>query len=477
MKRLSNIYKYMFLAWPAVLYFSYFPVISIGANETMNFEFSLPLIYLMVFDLVAFLLMIKEKKLGCFVKNKLWLLYPVFATVSIVWSLNTTRGILTCGVMWLLLVAGMSMVAFKNTVLKNTWANLKKVIYASAGVAILWCVIQCILDLCGVGREVTLLCEGCTKEMFGFPHPNGFAIEPQFMGNLLIAPALLAGWSLLNAACPPDTLRAALAKSSCSVEQHAFKRDLPLFILFAFGVFLTFSRGAIYAFGVGIVLLIGYWIIKNKNAKSLILAPVVLISFLLALNAQGIMASVSGLGETYESGVAKVLNQLSLGVIDFRAKPEEQSEEASNKVDDIKEPVFDGYVVESTETRVKWTNAAIDIWKKNFNIMLIGVGVGGAGQALYNNEFSSAPKEIVQNEYASVLLETGVIGAMLFVFTISMAFFVVWKKTDAKFVVVIMAAYEITLFFFSGFPNALHIYLLPVMLAATYKISTNKKAP
>ena len=466
MKRLNNIYKYLFLAWPAVLYFSYFPVIGIGANETMNFEFSLALIYLVFFDLVAVALMIKEKKLGFFFKNKYWFLYPIFATVSILWSLNTTRGILTCGVMWLLLIAGMSIVSFKKTVLKNTWNNLKKVIYISAGVAVLWCVIQCILDLCGVGREVTLLCEGCTKEMFGFPHPNGFAIEPQFMGNLLIAPALIAASSFVN--------RIANSKSQLKRSRGDSFYNGSVGVLFTFGIFLTFSRGAIYAFVVGILLLIGYEIIKNKNVKSLLLVPVVLFSFLISLGMQGIMAANSGLGETFDSGVAKVLNQLSLGVIDFRAKPDESKPDEfrpdETKVNEQKpEPVFDGYVAESTDTRVRLNNAAIEIWKKNLNTMLVGVGVGGAGQALYNNELSPAPKEIVQNEYFSVLLETGVMGAVLFVFTIGMAFYVVWKKSDAKFVIVIMIAYGITLFFFSGYPNALHIYLLPVMMAATYK--------
>lgn len=504
MKLLSKIYKYLFLAFPAVLYFSYFPLIHFGANDSMNFELSLPLFLLVIFDIVAIILIISEKKLKYLVKYKLWLLYPVFVTVSIVWSLNSVRGILTSGILWALYIAGFSIVVFRKTFLKNTFETLKKVIYASAGVAIFWCVVQCILDLFGVGRDVSLLCVGCTKEMFGFPHPNGFAIEPQFMGNLLIAPALIAASSFVNRIASSNSqLKRSRGDSFYNrsvgahtklqfrdslrdrCKNHSGSRlqsyDLLLAILFAFGVFLTFSRGAIYAFVVGVVvLLVGYWIVKNKNAKALLLVPAVIVSFLLALNMQGIMAANSGLGETYGSGVAKVLNHLSLGVIDLREKNEEPKTEETNTeepVEEKKEPVFDGYVAESTETRVKWTNAAIDIWKKNFNTLTVGAGVGGAGQALYNNNYAGAPKEIVQNEYVSVLLETGVIGFVLFIFTIGMAFYVVWKKTDAKIVIVIMTAYGITLFFFSGFPNALHIYLLPVMLAATYKLSANKKAP
>lgn len=485
MKRLSKIYKYLFLAFPAVLYFSYFPLIHFGANDSMNFELSLPLILLVIFDIVAIILIFKEKKLEYLVKYKLWLLYPVFVTVSIVWSLNSVRGILTSGILWALYIAGFSIVVFRKTFLKNTFGTLKKVIYASAGVAVLWCVVQCILDLCGIGRDVSLLCVGCTKEMFGFPHPNGFAIEPQFMGNLLIAPALIAASSFVNRIASSNSqLKRSRGDSFYNrsvgahtklqfrdslrdrCKNHSGSRlqsyDLLLAILFAFGIFLTFSRGAIYAFVVGLVLLIGYRIVRDKNARSLVLLPIMIFSFLLALNTQGMMAAGSGLGETYNSGVAKVLNQLSLGVIDLRTKNDEPKTEETN------EPVFDGYVAESTETRVRLTSAAVDVWKKNINTLIVGVGVGGAGQALYNNGYSPAPKEIVQNEYASVLLETGVVGFALFIFTLGMAFYVVFKKTDAKFVIVIMAAYGVTIFFFSGFPNALHIYLLPLMLAAIY---------
>ena len=440
MKSLSRIYKYLFLGFPAILYFSYFPLISIGANETMNFELSLALIYLVLFDIVAIALFFEEKKLKELVKYKLWVLYPVFATVSIVWSLNVTRGILTCGVMWALLVAGVSIVTFRKTLLKGTYETLKKVTYGSAVVAILWCLIQCVMDLAGVSRDITLLCAGCTKEMFGFPHPNGFAIEPQFMGNLLLAPTLLSCYEFLKN-----------------------RKDL-WFIIFAFGVFFTFSRGAIYALIIGLAWLMGYKTFKDKNARSLILLPLILFSFLLSLNTQGMMASGSGLGETYNSGVAKVINHLSLGVIDFRnkANEEEPKEESSEK----EEAAFDGYVAESTDTRMRLTGAAIDIWNDNAKNLLVGVGAGGAGQALYNNKLSPAPKEIVQNEYASVLLETGIVGAVLFIFTLGMAFYVVWKKSENKIVIVMMVAYSVTLFFFSGYPNALHIYLLPVMFAA-----------
>lgn len=434
MKRLSKIYKYLFLAFPAVLYFSYFPIIALGGNESMNFELSLPLIYLVVFDVLAVILMIAEKKYKELLKYKLWVLFPIWVAVSIIWSLNVTRGILTAGILWAILIAGISIVIFKNSILKNTWPSLKKVIYASGIVAIIWCVLQCVLDLAGVSRDVSLLCAGCTKEMFGFPHPSGFAIEPQFMGNLLLVPAVISIYDFLK------------------------NRKNLLVILYTFGIFLTFSRGAIFAFGLALIVAIVIRIVKDKNAKSLVLIPVVLFSFLLVLNVQGLMSAFSGLGETYNSGINKVVNHLSLGVINLKSEKPAEKEENENK------PVFDGYVAESTDTRVRLTNSAIEIWKKDFKNAMIGVGVGGAGQALYNNDLSPAPKEIVQNEYASVLLETGIIGLALFIFTIVLAVMAVIKIAGGEMILILMAAFAVTLFFFSGYPNALHIYLLPVMI-------------
>jgi O-antigen ligase len=270
------------------------------------------------------------------------------------------------------------------------------------------------------------------------------------MGNLLLAPALLAVKEL--------------------IDKNNSKRFLALATFFAFGVFLTFSRGAIYAYIIGLILLAVFRIFVEKKKGAIVILPVTIFAFLFALNAQGMMSAFSGLGETYNSGIEKVVNHLSLGVIKMKSdKPAEEGEKKETETEN--KPAFDGYVAESTDTRVRLTNSAISIWSKDFNTLAFGVGVGGAGQALYNNDLSPAPKEIIQNEYASVLLETGAVGFVLFVFTIGLAYVVIWKKNENKFVVVLITTYLATLFFFSGYPNALHIYLLPVMLGVCF----NKK--
>ena len=82
-------------------------MIKLGASESMNFELSLPLIWLVVFDVVAFGIMIKKKILfKDFKKKWIWLLFPGFLTVSVLWSLNSLRGLLTVGILWFIYFAG-----------------------------------------------------------------------------------------------------------------------------------------------------------------------------------------------------------------------------------------------------------------------------------------------------------------------------------------------------------------------------------
>ena len=452
MAKISKVYRFLVYALPAVLFFSYYPVISLGASESMNFEFSLPLIWLMVFDVVAFVIMVQKKILFKECKRMwVWLLFPIFATLSVLWSMNFLRGLLTVGILWLIYFAGY---AFWN--LRSLFSEFGfkekfwKVFFVSSLVVCGWCFLQCILDLVGVSRDVSLMCAGCTYKMFGFPHPNGFAIEPQFMGNLLIAPVIASAWFALRN-----------------------KKYWWLFFVFSVTIFLTFSRGAIYAFIVAMIFMTAMQGVRQKSWKICKTFLVIAVAFLFTLNLQGIMAQVSPTNDTYGSGVAKVLNHLSLGIIDVRSGGEIVSEEKDvstsgkaegerdNEVE--KEAVFDGYVAESTDTRMRLTGAAVEIWKKDFANMMVGVGLGGAGQALYVNGLSPAPKEIVQNEYASLLLETGLIGIVLLTLMIVLVVRVISKNAEVPMLLALVVAYAITLLFFSGLPNALQIYLLPAL--------------
>ena len=468
------------LIMPACLFLSYFPVIPLGGNDSMNYELSVALLWLVVFDVVGLVGMI-GKKWRLSVKKPLgrwaWLLFPVWVSLTIIWSLNHTRGILTAGIMWLVIFAGLLMWDFRELFGGEFRRRWVKWFFGTSLAICGWCFLQCVLDLAGVPRENSLMCAGCTYQMFGFPHPNGFAIEPQFMGNLLLAPTVVAAWLYIEKQTKRKPEREHSRDSHfhngpgglALVFQYQFlargrcKNDngscflcsrflLVCFFIITATLFLTFSRGAIYAFVVGMLFLSGFLVFRERKEMRReiwrrvgLVWGVIVLSFLFTLNLQGMMAAVSPTNDTYFSGISKVVNQLTLGVIDIRGgdgaktgvdvseenealesgrglqgetmKNEGETEKVlQNKAaggEKETESVFDGYVEESTDTRVWLNDAAIQIWSKNLKNAMLGVGLGGAGQALYNDGLSPAPKEIIQNEYFSLLLETGVVGVAI----------------------------------------------------------------
>ena len=479
---MKKLFRILVCVLPAVLYFSYYPLIHFGESESMNFEISLPLIWLVLFDLTVMMLIARKRDFWRgILKYWMWLLLPVWLSLTVIWSQNVVRGLLTAGIMWLLYFAVYGFYYLKDLFDAHLRKKFWKIFLVSTVVVCGWCLVQCVLDLVGVGREYSLMCNGCTYTMFGFPHPNGFAIEPQFMGNLLLAPAIIIVWMLFKNYSGSDFL--------------SFKLLLICFLVVISTLFLTFSRGAIYAFTVALIFVSVFIIVKNKKKQTSktavrsvgIVWGLTIFSFLLSLNLQGIMAAVSPTNDTYVTGVTKVLNHLSLGIIDVRDKKSEEMQALESEITEeesdggeiliVEKPVenlvenrdenaavFDGYVAESTETRLRLSGVAIGVWQGDFTTMMFGVGLGGAGQALYKADLSPSPKEIVQNQYVSLLLETGILGIILLIFTVGLILRALIKMEDGVMIIALVIAYGVSLCFFAGLPNALHVYLLPVTM-------------
>ena len=271
---LVTLFRFLLYILPLALCFSYFPVISLGENETMNFELSLPLIWLVLFDILSLVMICKKYRKQLFSKvfgSILWWLFPLFATLSICWSLNPLRGFLTVGVVWLLFFAVISFWELRENLDTGFWKVFFRWFFGSALLVCIWCVIQCILDVSGVFQEASLLCDGCVYQMFGFPHPNGFAIEPQFMGNLLIAPIMVVAADFCQfSGCVARSHRHG-ARALILVLPHSgiprtWQKLSPLlFFVFSVTLFLTFSRGAIYATVVGLIFFSSTSYIVSRN--------------------------------------------------------------------------------------------------------------------------------------------------------------------------------------------------------------------
>ena len=429
-KPLDKFESLMLFLLPIVLFFSYYPIIKLGQSDSMNFELSLPIIWLALFGTASLIRIPKiAKKLGI-IKCSIISAFPLYATLAILWSNNKIRGILTAGIMWLIVFSVVNILNMKLD--KEYLKKLLKIYLISAIIAAVICVLQCILDVLGVPRDITMLCPGCTYRTLGFPHPNGLAIEPQFMGNLLIAPALISLGLFYNAIKIKKDKRTVFGFSVLS-----------FFLIMV--LYICFSRGALYAFGIAGIILGVIFIIRDKSALPFWLLLPTLAGCISGLLVQGIFAEISPTAENFTQGIQRSIHQVTLGKVDIREKVETTGEQSS----------FSGYIEESTDIRINITEAAIKAWKNN---IFFGVGLGNAGKAI-SKETGDWEKEIIQNEYINILTELGIIGVALAVIAIIyMAKKSKWPKS-AVFIPIVIA-YLITMGFFSGFPNVLHIYLL-----------------
>lgn len=511
---ISHLIVAMLYALPMALFLSYYPIISLGSTDSMNLELSVPLIWLVIFDVVVFIkllqLWIKSPRHFHFpgISDRrifLLALFPLYTTISLFWSGNQLRGVLTAGIMWALFIAIFAII-FITPLLelpKNFRRNIFIAIFGASLIACAICWLQSVLDTCGVPRETTLLCRGCTYQSFGFPHPSGLAIEPQFMGNLLLAPTLLGLYVLT------------FNRQTKTISQtQKLWLTLVTFVISA-TLFLTFSRGAIYAYGVAIMFLFIVAIVKKTNWKILLIVP--MLSFAIALTAQGIMATISPTSDNFATATTKAIHHLSLGKIDLRPRTQTQAEGSTQDEtpeEQVTEPNFSGYVAESTDVRIGLNTVAITTWRnapgrtvfwQGFDCwhadgmchgsqpitlasMYFGVGLGGAGTAMHEawpSQVASA-KEIVQNQPISLLLELGIFGIDFLIFGLIVCFFPrffshrfidgrqaneinasytnFWQNSFVIPLIAMILAYAVSLNFFSGLPNALHIYLIPPII-------------
>ena len=518
---LSKIQQIMLLCLPFCLFFSYHPVIPILSTATTNFELSLPLLWLLIFAILSLpenfrlyvyslRIVIKTKylvnqpphPLSRHESDKLYphflrlfsLVYPFFTTINSIDSPNFLRAILTSGVIWCICLSLLTILQNISQYKTQIGKSVKKNLLIAGVFASAFCWLQSILDVAGVPREATFLCKGCTSTVFGFPHPNGFAIEPQFMANLLLAPIFLSLFYLFER---PKNHYNELNSDPYPVSKFGnyLRLGLPLFLIAT--LYLTLSRGAIFSFWISIFVLFIYQIIKLIKQKScrreilfrqpLIFFVVVFLPLFFTLSAQGLFTELGPTSRTFFDGVSTSVSQLSLGHIDLakvfhKTKENNENHEAhgSNKhLSDLKtnattsiqkSPQFTGYIEESTNIRLNLNRLALSSWRTSTRRILTGVGLGATGLTLYQ-EFPElgSPKEIIQNEYLAILYEQGICGVIMIICVVIL--FVLTYKLHNKsheevsiYGRVLALSFALTLCFFSGLPNALHIYLLTPLL-------------
>ncbi len=473
-KKLTNI---LLTLLPPALFLSYHPVISLAVTRTMHLEYSIAGLWLILLFVVSLPHLLDLIKFYGLKRLLIIAVVPLYLLATAIWSKNHLRALLTAGIFGLLVYVALYIIYIIKR--NNSLLTLVvKSLIVSAIIASAFCWLQCFLDLAGVPRDYSLLCKGCVSTTFGFPHPNGFAIEPQFMGNLLIAPILLCFYYL-------------------STRQVKKRKLLILATVFlCMTLFITFSRGAIYSTLIGLV--IQQILLRrqkhHQKGRFIKATMLVLMSFFLSVCIQGVFAAVGPTSDNFVAGVTKSLHQLSLGKIDLR--PESLKQEANNNdkhlapeneetsgstpsgqssdIDSAKDSSFSGYVEESTNIRLNLNELAFKTWLSSPRYVLLGTGLGSAGIAMHNySPEKIGQKEIVQNQYVSLLLETGLVGIVAIIIVIALAIKRYLKITKEDRLPIIkskplffsvLAGFLLSLFFFSGLPNAIHIYFFIVII-------------
>lgn len=494
---IEKIIQLHIFALPVVIFFSYHPRILLADTGSMNIELSLPFIWLLTFVFANFIYIFQQKKQNIFFskkyfqnffskenfflkffskKNKIFqklffiaTLFLIYSFISIFWSANFFRAVLTFTLMLFIYFSLFFLHCHREFILGNQ-AKLLKILFNTTSVICIICIIQAFADSVGVPRAQSLMCAGCVHSYFGFPRVTGLAIEPQFMGNLLLLPVLLSIYLLVN------------QNNKSSQPKIKLTTLITANFLSTTTLFLTLSRGAIFSYGIGIIILV----IMRLHKHVLDSIKVIILGFMalcLCLCAQVGFAKISNSPEKPIDIIARSIHQLSLGKIDLRRSPyqlqnptqlkhllESNPDQPALSKQTTTQPVanlphFSGYVAESTNIRLNFTKVALKTWVSSSQNFIFGVGLGGAGTAMYSQDQGlGSTKEIVQNQFVEVLLELGIIGfgiVAAFFIQIFLYFLSTRKTQDHSFTLIMMAAYTVSLVFFSGLPNALHIYLLP----------------
>lgn len=508
-QKLLPLHRRFFWILPIILFFSYYPVIPLFSTESSNYEFSLPLVWLLLMGVLSLPILIID--LCGLITKKTQLtqstmqiplilsIVPLNFSLTLLWSSNKFRGLMTAGIIWCLYLSLLTF--YKNIILKKTPLSLENPFLLGATLSASFCWLQAILNTINIPGDKIFLCLGCTNLSFGFPHPNGFAIEPQFMGNLLLAPAIFLVFRVIH------------PKNDQTRQAKIRYPALAGYIIST--LFLIFSRGATYSFFLAIAVIFLYELFYAKNRLliatkliSLVIFPLIFVTLV-----QGLMSEFGPTSDTFMGGVSRSLSQMTLGRIKIllpEAKnPSATSNESSSLApnDNVSTnsntnssanststtPLFDGYIAESTDIRVKLSKMGLRLALSHPRQFLFGSGLGSSGIALYRAfpELGST-KEITQNQYVAILVETGFIGILIIFCSGACVIYLCYscqksikqsskqsskqsiKKSNftslisniapAKlYFASLILAYAASVCFFSGLPNALHIYLVPIL--------------
>ena len=444
-RRLSLLERLWLMA-PIMIWFSYLPRISLAEDSTMNYELSLTLIYVVILAIVGLPRVWRRwselRQLGLV---RLVSAFIGWSGLCVTWSDNHTRGLLTFAVYVMLYLVFLALVAERRLLCQLLPKLVRVAIWATISACLL-AIAQMVLGTFVITNRHSLgLCAGCVAGQFGFIRPNLLAIEPQFLGSLLLAPLLYITYLILQG-------------------KHSYAKQPLLLVLMLTTLWLTLSRGAIYAYLASLVVMT---LLVRKWRRQLVVVGLIALSLVVCLVCQGALASANPrIDSSFTQAVSTSLNHLSMGIIRLPYQRKSPTSPLSIPQEHDKQPAYHGYVAESTNVRLSLTKTALAAWRSNqLGQQLFGTGLGSAGIVLARQTGSRYQKEIVQNEFVEVLLERGPVGLALLGGLVVLYGRLCFQRRD-YLALAILVAYLTQWCFFSGLPNALHIYLVLALLSA-----------
>lgn len=355
----------LILMLPLFLFFNHNPHISFGRGvyET-NYEINLLLLYLVIVVIYHIPLLIKN--IPILIKRSdvlLILLFGIYNTISILWTPEPLRGMLTSVMIWLLIAV--FLIFITNSKLKQLSKPILYIYIYTAAAMSLFALYQMFFGSFIETKDLTLLCPGCQFTQFGFPRPNAFSVEPQFFGSLLVLPLIFLFYKTFSDKLP--------------------KRHFIVFLLIVVVLFLTLSRGAIYSFIAAIIVIS---LFNYKFIRSLWKPLVVCFTgMIVTLIFQGVSATINPtISDTFGGSIIKSLDQLTLGKLDLE-NPDQKTAPSPMReptINQTQPSVFQGYIEASTSERISNTCKSLTIWSNSLDRQLFGVGVGGTGYYFYH---------------------------------------------------------------------------------------------
>lgn len=349
------------LGWFLIIFFLPFERVPSIELAGINLKINTLLGFLTLFSWVCALMANSKKyKVSSNALSVPLSLFVIALLLSLSQAENLSRAITV--LVFILFTISLSILAVN---LVNNRENLKKtilILFISGLIVGIFGLFQFGGDVIGFPQSLTLLKEGYTSKVFGFPRIQAFSMEPLYLANFLLIPLGVGLALFINRQSEP------LKRSFLVI----------LISLLMINFVLTVSRGG-YLGLVGTLLVLGLFFFRRLFSLRNILIGIVAMAII-----------IYGVSFALSRGQYRATNEF-LGHIKFQ---------------DITEG-------ESIEGRLVTFRNALRAYEQS---PLLGIGIGNYGPWAKNYP-PVPPKtgwDIVNNQYIEVLAETGLVGLIAY---------------------------------------------------------------